>query len=42
MLIYGFQARAPVTVSLANEKLQHVKDFLEDHMDMLKVAHQNV
>lgn len=28
----------PVTVGLATEKLQHVKDFLQDHMDMLKLA----
>ncbi|MCO5558872.1 hypothetical protein L7F22_012461 [Adiantum nelumboides] len=34
--------RSPVTVSLAIEKLQHVKDFLQDHMDMLKLVCQNV
>ncbi|MCO5609130.1 hypothetical protein L7F22_063352 [Adiantum nelumboides] len=42
MLMYGFQPRSPVTVGLATEKLQHVKDFLQDHMDMLKLARQNV
>ena len=42
MLMYGFQSRSPVSVGLANEKLHHVKDFLQDYMDMLKVACQNV
>ncbi|MCO5573115.1 hypothetical protein L7F22_026880 [Adiantum nelumboides] len=42
MLMYGFQPRSPVTVGLATEKLQHVKDFLQGHMDMLKLARQNV
>ncbi|MCO5552746.1 hypothetical protein L7F22_006263 [Adiantum nelumboides] len=31
-----------VTVGLATKKLQHVKDFLQDHMDMLKLACQNI
>ena len=35
MLMYGFQPRSPVTVGLANEKIQQVKDFLEDHQEML-------
>ena len=38
MLIYGFQPRSPVSVGLANEKIHQVKDFLQDHMDMLRVA----
>ncbi|MCO5608319.1 hypothetical protein L7F22_062525 [Adiantum nelumboides] len=42
MLMYGFQLRSPVIVGLATEKLQHVKDFLQDHMDMLKLTRQNV
>ena len=42
MLMYGFQPRSLVLVGLANEKLHHVKDFLQDHMDMLKVTRQNV
>ena len=42
MLMYGFQPRSPVTVGLANEKIQQVKDFLQDHMDMLRVSRQNV
>ena len=42
MLMYGFQPRSPVTVGLTTEKIQHVKDFLQDHMDMLKIARQNV
>ena len=42
MLMYGFQPRSPVAVGLATEKLHHVKDFLQDHMDMLQFARQNV
>ena len=42
MLMYGFQPRSPVAVGLATEKLQHVKDFLTDHMEMLRVARLNV
>ena len=42
MLMHGFQPRSPITVGLANEKIHQVKDFLQDHMDMLCVAHQNV
>ena len=42
MLMYGFQPRSPVTVGLANEKIQQVKDFLEDHQEMLRWARQNV
>ena len=29
-------------VGLATEKLHHVKDFLQDHMDTLQLALQNV
>ena len=36
MLMYGFQPRSLILIGLANVKLQHVKDFLQDHMDMLK------
>ena len=42
MLMYGYQPRSPVLVGLSNEKIQQVKDFLQDHFDMLKVARQNV
>ena len=42
MLMYGFQPRTPVMVGLANEKIHQVKDFLQDHMDMLQQARQNV
>ena len=42
MLMYGYQPRSPVTVGLANERIQSVKDFLSDHMDMLQLAHQNI
>ncbi|MCO5602591.1 hypothetical protein L7F22_056725 [Adiantum nelumboides] len=40
--MYGFQPRSIVIVGLATEKLQHVNDFLQDHMDMLKLTRQNV
>ena len=39
MLMYGFHPRSRVTVGLANEKIQQVKDFLEDHQEMLRWAH---
>ena len=42
MLMYGFQPRSLVTLGLANEKIHQVKDSLQDHMDMLRVARQNV
>ena len=42
MLMYGFQPRLLVTVGLANEKIQQVKDFLEDHQEMLWWACQNI
>ena len=42
MLMYGFQPESPVTMDLANEKIQQVKDFLEDHQEMLRWARQNV
>ena len=42
MLMYGFQPRSPVSVGLANEKINKVKDFLQDQMDMLRVARLNV
>ena len=29
-------------VGLTNEKIHQVKDFLQDHMDMLRVAQLNV
>ena len=42
MLMYGFQPRSPLLVGLPNEKFNKVKDFLQDHMDMLRVARLNV
>ena len=42
MLMYGFQPHSPVSVGLANEKISKVKDFLQDHMDMLHIARLNV
>ena len=42
MLMYGYQPKSPVMVGLANERIQFVKDFLSDHMDMLQLARQNI
>ena len=42
MLMYGYQPRSPITVGLATEKIQQVKDFLQNHFDMLKVTRHNV
>ena len=42
MLMYGFQPRSPVSVGLANERSHQVKDVLQDHFDMLRVAIQKV
>ena len=42
MLMYGFQPHSPVLVGLANEKISKVKEFLQDHMDMLRIARLNV
>ena len=38
MLMYGFQSRSPIAVGLENEKLQSVKEFLEDMQSMLQIA----
>ena len=35
MLMYGFQRRSPIVVGLEKEKLQSVKEFLEDMQSML-------
>ena len=35
MLMYGFQPRSPIMIGLATEELQYVKEFLQDHVDML-------
>ena len=40
--MYGYQPRSPVTVGLANEHIQSVKNFLSDHMDMLRLMRQNI
>ncbi|MCO5610035.1 hypothetical protein L7F22_064270 [Adiantum nelumboides] len=37
----SFQSPVTVTVGLAIKKLQHVKENLQDHMDMLKLTRQN-
>ena len=42
MHVYGFQPGSSVLVGLATKKLQQVKDFLAYHMDMIKLARQNV
>ena len=35
MLINGFQPCSPITTGLGIKKIHHVKEFLQDHMDML-------
>ena len=40
--MYGFQPRSPITVVSTTKKIQQVKYFFQDHMDMLRLAHQNV
>ncbi|MCO5609704.1 hypothetical protein L7F22_063936 [Adiantum nelumboides] len=42
MLMYGFQPRSPMTVGLEKEKIQLVKDFLEDMNDMLKASRESI
>ena len=42
MLMYGYQPKPPIIVGLANEHIKYIKDFLSDHMDMLRLAHQNI
>ena len=39
--MYVFQPRSLVMVGLANEKIHQVKDFLQGHKDMPRVAHDN-
>ena len=38
MLIYGFQPRSHIALGLEKEKLQSVKEFLEDMQSMLQIA----
>ena len=42
MLMYGFQPRSPMAVGLEKEKIQSVKDFLEDMNDMLVAAKESI
>ncbi|MCO5558228.1 hypothetical protein L7F22_011807 [Adiantum nelumboides] len=42
MLMYGFQSTSPMGVGLEKEKIQSVKDFLEDMNDMLKAACKSI
>ena len=42
MLIYGFQSRSPIAVGLEKEKLQSVKEFLEDMQSMLQIARDSI
>ena len=42
MLMYGFQPRSPIAVGLEKEKLQSVKEFLEDMQSMLQVARDSI
>ena len=40
MFMYGFQPTSLVRVGLANEKPHQVKEFLQDHINVLQVACQ--
>ncbi|MCO5587419.1 hypothetical protein L7F22_041368 [Adiantum nelumboides] len=42
ILMYGFQPRSPMAVGLEKEKIQSVKDFLEDMNAMLKAARESI
>ena len=43
MLMYGSQPRSPIMVGLAiGKKIHRVKDFLQDHMEMVQIYRQNV
>lgn len=42
MLMYGFQSRSLVAVGLKKEKIQPVKDFLEDMQNMLQAAKESI
>ncbi|MCO5570270.1 hypothetical protein L7F22_023989 [Adiantum nelumboides] len=42
MLMYGFQPRSPMALGLEKEKIQSIKDFLEDMNDMLKAARESI
>ncbi|MCO5587003.1 hypothetical protein L7F22_040948 [Adiantum nelumboides] len=42
MLMNGFQPRSLMVVGLEKEKIQSVKDFLEDMNDMLKAACESI
>ena len=42
MLMYGFQPRSPIVVGLEKEKLQSVKEFLEDMQSMLQIARESI
>lgn len=42
MLMYGFHPRSPMVVGLEKEKIQSVKDFLEDMNDMIKAARKSI
>ena len=42
MLMYGFQPRSPVAVGLEKEKLQSIKEFLEDMQRMLHIARDSI
>ena len=42
MLMYGYQPKSLVMVELANERIQSIKNFLSNHMHMLRLARQNI
>ncbi|MCO5589086.1 hypothetical protein L7F22_043052 [Adiantum nelumboides] len=42
ILMYGFQPRSHMAIGLEKEKIQYVKDFLEDMNNMLKASRESI
>ena len=42
MLMYGFQARAPIDVNINHDELQSMQNFLRDMQDVLHIAQDNI
>ena len=42
MLMYGFQPRAPIDVSIHHDELRSMQKFLQDMQDMLHIAQDNI
>ena len=42
MLMYGFQPRAPIDVTIHRDTLDSTRNFLQDMNQMLHIAKENV